>query len=223
MDVIDDRVRRVARHIIEQCGAVREGENVYIEGRARLGGRTSSCSPSSASVWARRPLVVARSDEHSHRRLLELPEAQLERPSRWIEAARAADIVFIVRMEDGDPELFTDVAPPTRTAAATRGRKPVTDIFFSDGRALDRHRLPDAAAGGRVRSRLRQPSATCSGAPCDVDYARASAPRRRRRRGARGRRRRAHHVAQGHGRDAAASPAARSTRTSAWSARETPL
>jgi aminopeptidase len=133
MTTIDDRIGKAARRIVRECAAVRGGEHVYIEGRLDsaeyLELLAFECELLGATT-----LVVPRSDEFAHRRLLELPPEQLERTSRvQLEAARAADVVFVVRMESGDPVLFADIAPE-RQAAAVRGRKPVTDQFFVKGR-----------------------------------------------------------------------------------------
>ncbi len=133
MELIDDRVRRVARRLIEECAAVREGEHVYIEGRLDAAEYLELLAFECERLGAT-ALVVTLSDQRAHRRLLELPEEQLQRASRCqLEAAKAADLVIVVRMELGDPALFADV-PPRKEAAAIRGRKPVTDVFFRDGR-----------------------------------------------------------------------------------------
>lgn len=133
MTIIDDPIRRAARRIVRECAGVRAGEHVYIEGRMDsaeyLELLAFECELLGATA-----LVVPRSDEAAHRRLLELPSEHLERTSRvQLEAARAADVALVVRMEFGDPFLFQDV-PPEREAAAIRGRKPVIDQFFVKGK-----------------------------------------------------------------------------------------
>jgi aminopeptidase len=130
---IDERVARAARRIVSDCANVRAGEHVYIEGRLDAAEYLEllafECERLGATAF-----VVPRSDAFIHRRLLEHSPEQLETTSRvQLEAVRAADIVFVVRMEHGDPMLFADV-PPERDAAATRARKPLFDLFFSGGR-----------------------------------------------------------------------------------------
>jgi aminopeptidase len=133
MTVIDERIRRTARRIVAECAKVRAGEHVYIEGRLDsteyLELLAFECERLGATA-----LMVPHSDAFAHRRLLELPPEQLERTSRvQLEAARAADVVFVVRMELGDPMLFVDVAPE-QEAAANRSRKPLFDLFFAGDR-----------------------------------------------------------------------------------------
>jgi aminopeptidase len=133
MTVIDDRVRRAARRIVSECANVRRGEHVYIEGRMDAADYLEllafECERLGATAF-----VAPRSDALVHRRLLGLPSEQLETTSRvQLEAVRAADVVFVVKMEHGDPMLFADV-PPERDAAATRARKPLFDLFFSGNR-----------------------------------------------------------------------------------------
>lgn len=133
MTILDERIRNAARRIVRECANVRAGEHVYIEGRMDsaeyLELLAFECELLGATAF-----VAPRSDEAAHRRLLELPPEQLERTSRvQLEAARAADVAFVVRMELGDPMLFGDVAPE-REAAAIRGRKPVVDQFFVEGK-----------------------------------------------------------------------------------------
>ena len=133
MTSLDSRVRAVARRIVRECAAVRAGEHVYIDGRldsaAYLEQLAHECELAGATA-----LVVARSDERMHRRLTELSEERLAATSApELEAVRAADVVFVVRMEDGDPRLFADVTPAQR-AAQQRGRKPVIDVIFGGGK-----------------------------------------------------------------------------------------
>ncbi len=133
MSPLEERIRRAARRIVRECARVRCGEHVYIEGRLDSADYLELLAFECELVGAT-ALVVARSDEAAHRRLLELPVDQLERTSRvQLEAARAADVVMVVRMELGDPMMFADVAPE-QEAAAVRGRKPVIDVFFQEGR-----------------------------------------------------------------------------------------
>ncbi len=133
MTSLDARIRAVARRIVTECAAVRPGEHVYIDGRldsaAYLEQLAHECELAGATA-----LVVARSDERMHRRLTELAEGQLAATSRCeLEAVKAADVVFVVRMEDGDPRLFADVSPGQR-AAQSRGRKPIIDAIFGGGK-----------------------------------------------------------------------------------------
>jgi aminopeptidase len=133
MTVIDDRIRRAARRVVAECANVRAGEHVYLEGRLDAAEYLEllafECERLGATAF-----VAPRSDAHVHRRLLELPAGQLERTSRaQLEAVRAADVVFVVRMEHGDPALFADIAPE-QDAAAVRSRKPLFDLFFDGSR-----------------------------------------------------------------------------------------
>jgi len=133
MTALDPRVRAVARRIVRECAAVRAGEHVHIDGRldaaAYLEELAHECELAGATA-----LVVARSDERTHRRLTELTEAQLSLTcAPELEAVRAADVVVVVRMEDGDPRLFADVTPAQR-AAQQRGRKPIGDVIFGGGK-----------------------------------------------------------------------------------------
>lgn len=130
---LDERIHRAARRIVRECARVRPGEHVYVEGRLDsaeyLELLAFECELLGATA-----LVVARSDEAALRRLLELPAEQLARTSRaQLEAARAADVVVVVRMELGDPLPFAAV-PPEQEAAAARGRKPLIDAFFTQGK-----------------------------------------------------------------------------------------
>jgi len=133
MTIIDERVRKAARRIVAECASVRAGEHVYIEGRLDAAEYLEllafECERLGATAF-----VAARSDALLHRRLLELPAGQLELTSRvQLEAVRAADVIFVVRMEHGSPMLFADTSPE-QEAAATRGRKPLFDLFFGEGR-----------------------------------------------------------------------------------------
>jgi aminopeptidase len=133
MTTLDDRARRAARRIVRECALVRSGEQVYLEGRLDSAEYLEALAYECELVGAS-PLVLLRSDELTHRRLTELPAERLGATSRCqLAAAEAADVVFVVRMEDGDPALFADVTPRQR-AAASRGRKPLIDAFFSEGR-----------------------------------------------------------------------------------------
>lgn len=139
-----DRLAAVARTIVHDCGNVRAGENVYIEGRADslpyLELLAFECELAGA-----RPVVVAPSDEYRRRRLLELPDDQLASISAgWIEAARVADIVFTVRLEDGQPRLFRDI-PAERSGAALRGRKLLADVIYDGSRRWIGTDLPTPA------------------------------------------------------------------------------
>lgn len=128
-----ERLAAVARTIVRECGNVKAGENVYIEGRADslpyLELLAFECE-----LLGARPIVVASSDEYRRRRLLGLPEEQLATVNDgWIEAARAADIVFTVRLEDGQPQLFRDI-PARRFGASLRGRKLLADVIYDGSR-----------------------------------------------------------------------------------------
>jgi len=128
-----DRLAAVARTIVRDCGDVRSGENVYIEGRADSLPYLELIAFECEAVGAR-AMVVAPSDEYRRRRLVELPEAQLATVNDgWIAAARAADIVFTVRLEDGQPELFRDI-PDERFGAVLRGRKLLADVIYDGSR-----------------------------------------------------------------------------------------
>jgi aminopeptidase len=133
MGLIDDRVRRVARRIIEDCAAVREGEHVYIEGRLDSADYLELLALECERLGAT-ALVLAESDERRRERLLELPEASLVRTSRiQLAAAQAADVGIVVHMEHGDPALFAEV-PAAKEAARMRGRKPLTDVLLDGER-----------------------------------------------------------------------------------------
>lgn len=128
-----DRLASAARTIVRDCGRVAGGENVYIEGRADSLPYLELLALECEQLGAR-PVVFARSDELQRRRLLELPPEQLERVNDgWIEAARRADIVFSVRLEDGRPELFRDI-PGERFGALLRGRKRLADVIYDGTR-----------------------------------------------------------------------------------------
>jgi len=139
-----ERLAAVARTVVRDCGRVVAGENVYIEGRADslpyLELLALECE-----LAAARPVIVARSDELQRRRLLELPVEQLERVNDgWIEAARRADIVFTVRLEDGRPELFRDI-PREKYGGLLRGRKQLADVIYDGTRRWIGTDLPTRA------------------------------------------------------------------------------
>jgi aminopeptidase len=123
----------VVRRIVRECAAVRPGEHVLIDGRhdamEYLEQLAHECELAGATA-----LVIARSDERTHRRLAELSAQQLSSTSGpELEAFRAADVVMVVRMEDGDPRLFADVSPAQR-GAQQHGRKPILDVVFGGGK-----------------------------------------------------------------------------------------
>jgi aminopeptidase len=106
---------------------------VYIEGRADAVTYLELLALECELVGAR-PIVIAPSDELRRARLLELPEQQLATMNDgWVEAARKADIVFTVRMEDGKPELFRDI-PEEKHGAGLRGRKLLADAIYDGSR-----------------------------------------------------------------------------------------
>ncbi len=128
-----DRLAAVARTIVRDCAHVRAGENVYIEGRADSL-QYLELIAFECELLGARPIVVAPSDEYRRRRLLELPVEQLATLNDgWVEAARAADIVFTVRLEDGQPQLFRDV-PEEKSGAGLRGRKLLADVIYDGTR-----------------------------------------------------------------------------------------
>jgi aminopeptidase len=134
----------VARRIVRECAAVRAGDNVYIEGRVDSADYLEllafECELAGAT-----PLIVMQSDAFEHRRLVELPEEQLASKSRsWIEAVKAADVVFTMRLEDGDPALFADVTPRQR-GASSRGRKFLADHIYDGTRRWVGSDFPTAA------------------------------------------------------------------------------
>jgi aminopeptidase len=127
------RLAAVARTIVRECGNVQPGENVYIEGRADALPYLELLALESELVGAR-PIVIAPSDELRRARLLELSAEQLATMNDgWIEAARKADIVFTVRMEDGKPDLFVDI-PDEKYGAGLRGRKLLADVIYDGSR-----------------------------------------------------------------------------------------
>ncbi len=128
-----ERLAAVARTIVRDCGHVHAGENVYIEGRADSIAYLELLALESELVGAR-PVVFAPSDEYRRARLLELPTEQLATMNDgWVEAARKADIVFSVRMEDGKPQLFEGI-PDDKAGAALRGRKHLADVIYDGSR-----------------------------------------------------------------------------------------
>ena len=202
MSIIDERIRKAARRIVRECAGVRAGEDVYIEGRARRGRRTSSCSPSSASWSARRRSSSRAATRSRTVACLELPAEQLATRRRASDRGRArrptssSRCAWSTATRRSSPTCrrSSDAAAVARPQAARRPhlrRHP----------ALDRHRLPDAAARRRPSGSTCEPSATCSGAASTstTGSCRASAPsaspRSSRARDG------AHHVAQGHRRD----------------------
>ena len=193
----DERLRAVARKIVRECAGVAAGEDVYIEGRLDSAAYLELLAFECELVGAR-PLVVMQSDELNLRRLTDLSEEQLAtRAEPWIAAVKAADVVFTVRMEHGDPALFAGV-PAAKQGAARKGRKLLADHIYDGTPALDRHRLPHARPGAHARGAV--------GAFREHLLARSrrrlpAAPRARRPhlRGAREGRDRARAVAQGHG------------------------
>jgi aminopeptidase len=128
-----DRLAAVARRIVRECAGVRAGDDVYIEGRLDSAAYLESLAFECELLGAR-PLVVIRSDEYLSRRLLELPEEQLATCSdAWVEAVKAADVVFTMGIEDGQPELFAGVSPAQR-GANSRGRKLLADHIYDGTR-----------------------------------------------------------------------------------------
>ena len=141
---LTERHAAVARRIVHQCAAVRAGENVYIEGRGDsleyLELLAFECELAGAL-----PLVVAQSDEARCRRLMELEAGQLGTKSRsWIEAVKAADVVFTMHLEDGDPQLFAEV-PTSQRGAEQRGRKLLADHIYDGSRRWIGSDFPTAA------------------------------------------------------------------------------
>ena len=126
-------LRAVARKIVRDCAGVKQGENVYIEGRADSLPYLELLALECELVGAR-PMLVAVSDEHRVARLMELSTEQLSSMSTcWIEAVKAADVVFTVRLEDGKPGLFRDVADD-KFGAALSGRKQLADWIYDGTR-----------------------------------------------------------------------------------------
>jgi aminopeptidase len=123
----------VARRIVRECAGVRAGENVYIEGRLDSAEYLELLAFECELAGAQ-PLVVMHSDEFNARRLAELPAEQLATRSRaWVEAVKAADVVFTMRLEDGKSALFRDTTPEQRGAAG-RGRKLLADHIYDGSR-----------------------------------------------------------------------------------------
>jgi leucyl aminopeptidase (aminopeptidase T) len=123
---------------------VRAGDNVYIEGRGDsleyLELLAFECELAGAL-----PLVVAQSDEARRRRLVELGAGQLAATSQsWIDAVKAADVVFTMWLEDGDPRLFADVSTSQRGADG-RGRKLLADHIYDGTRRWVGSDFPTAA------------------------------------------------------------------------------
>jgi aminopeptidase len=133
MPISEERLQSIARRVVRECARVKAGEDVYIEGRADAVDYLELLAFECELVGAR-PLLVMTSDAYQHRRLTELPHAQIAtRAAGWIEAVKKADVVFTVRMEDGDPALFADVTPEQR-AAGGRGRKLLADHIYDGSR-----------------------------------------------------------------------------------------
>ena len=79
-------------------------------------------------------MVVMQSDEARARRLDQLPPEQLEtRAASWIEAVRAANVVFSMRLEDGSPQLFSSIGAE-QLGADRRGRKQLADLIYDGTR-----------------------------------------------------------------------------------------
>jgi leucyl aminopeptidase (aminopeptidase T) len=128
-----ERLQAVARRIVRECARIGRGDDVYIEGRADALDYLELLAFECELVGGR-PLVVPTSDALAHRRLTELPHDQLAtKADPWIAAVLAADVVFTVHMEDGDPALFADVSPAQR-AAGSRGRKRLADHIYDGTR-----------------------------------------------------------------------------------------
>jgi len=123
----------VARRLVRECAQVQAGESVYIEGRLDSARYLELLAFECERVGAR-PLVVLQSDEARARRLAQLPPAQLEtRAASWIEAVRAADVVFSMRLEDGSPQLFASLTAE-QIGADRRGRKQLADLIYDGTR-----------------------------------------------------------------------------------------
>ena len=200
MTVIDDRIRSAARRIVRECANVRAGEHVYIEGRMDAAEYLEllafECERLGATAF-----VAPRSDAHVHRRLLELPAgaARDGRRASSSRRSRAADVVFVVRMEHGDPVLFADVSPGAGRRRRPRPQAALRPLLRREP-ALDRHRLPDPGAGGGLRSRLRRLQRDVLAQPrCRLRGAAEQGPTRSPPRST-GAQAGAHHVAQGDGR-----------------------
>jgi aminopeptidase len=128
-----ERLASIARKIVRRCAGVRQGDDVYIEGRADAVEYLELLAFECELLGAK-PFVAVTSDQYAHRRLTELPADQLAtRAEGWIEAVRRADVVFTVKMESGDPALFADVTPEQRNAER-RGRKLLADLIYDGSR-----------------------------------------------------------------------------------------
>lgn len=131
--MLTSRHALAARRIVRDCAQVKAGENVYIEGRLDSAEYLELLALECELVGAL-PLVVMSSDELQARRLQELSAGQLERRSAsWIEAVRAADVVFTMRLEYGRPELFTAISA-AQLGANRRGRKLLADLIYDGTR-----------------------------------------------------------------------------------------
>jgi leucyl aminopeptidase (aminopeptidase T) len=141
---LTERHAAIARRIVRECAGMRAGENVYIEGRGDSLEYLELLAFECELVGAL-PLVVVQSDEARRRRLMELEAGQLGTKSRsWIEAVKAADVVFTMRLEDGKPELFADV-PSAQRGAESRGRKLLADHIYDGTRRWIGSDFPTAA------------------------------------------------------------------------------
>jgi aminopeptidase len=127
------QLRAVAAKVVRECAGIKPGENIYIEGRADSIAYLEMVALECELAGAR-PMVVAVSDEHRRARLLELSTGQLSSMSRcWVEAVKAADMVFTIRLEDGQPELFRDI-PDDKFGASLAGRKHLCDWIYDGTR-----------------------------------------------------------------------------------------
>jgi aminopeptidase len=133
MPLSEQRLQAIARRVVRECARVQAGEDVYIEGRADALDYLELLAFECELLGAR-AVVVPFSDAYHHRRLTGLPLSQLEVKSRGlVELIKCADVVFTVRMEDGDPALFKDVTPEQRGAAG-RGRKVLAEHIYDGSR-----------------------------------------------------------------------------------------
>jgi leucyl aminopeptidase (aminopeptidase T) len=143
-----ERLRTIAHKIVNECANVRAGEDVYIEGRLDSAEYLEMLAFECEALGAQ-PMIVMRSDAFLHKRLTELPAGQLETMSRgWVELVKKADVVFTVRMEDGDPAMFADVSPEQREASS-KGRKHLADHIYDLSRRWIGTDFPTA---GQARS-----------------------------------------------------------------------
>ena len=200
MSISDERLQAIARRVVRECARVQAGEDVYIEGRADAVDYLELLAFECELVGGK-PLLVMTSDAYNHRRLTELPAEQTAtRAAGWIEAVKKADVVFTVRMEDGDPALFADVTPEQR-AAGSRGRKLLADHIYDGSRRWigTDYPTPQQAAAFNVDYEAYQ---AMFWSALDLDYAALKAHADRVAARARRRRDGAHPLAQGHRRHA---------------------